>query len=216
MPASPDLANVEGRERTAMRWARAGVVAITAGFLANLLLLDVLARDVHARLDNDFDPAVGLGSDALRFAVGLGAIACYLPVMVGFATIVYWSYRAACTGVALGIPARRDVVFSVASWFIPIVNFWWPYEVIVDTMPRRATGRRWVLLWWIVWQIALYVAPLHFINALFGWPPLDLPLLVAAIVVLVVSGLLGWIALGIVTRWHARAVAEPVTMLGAG
>jgi hypothetical protein len=206
---------IVSRERSAMRLARAGVVAITSGFIANLLLLDLLARDVRARIDNDLDPAVGLGSDALRFAVGLGAIACYLPVMLGFGAVVYWSYRAACTGNALGIPARREVVFGVASWFIPVVNFWWPYEVIVDSLPMRVRGRHWVLTWWIVWQVALYVAPIHFINGLFGWPSLDQALLVAAIVVLISSGGLGWVALGIVTRWHVRAIADPVAAFGS-
>jgi len=209
MTDGPATSTAAIRERSAMRLARLGVVAITGGFIANLFLLDLLARDVQARLDNDLDPTVGLGSDALRFVVGLGAIACYLPVMLGFGAIVYWSYRAACTGKALHIPARRDIVFGVASWFIPIVNFWWPYEVIVDSRPRRTLGRTWVLTWWVVWQVALYVAPLHFINALFGWRALDPPLLAAALVVLVGAGILGWIALGVVTRWHLRALADP-------
>lgn len=190
-----------------MRLARVGVASITLGFVANLLLLDLLAQDVHARIENDLDPTVGLGSNSLRFAVAFGALGSYLFVALGFAAVVYWSYRAAKTGRLLGIPARRSIDLGVASWFIPLVNFWWPYEVIVDTMDRKASPRRLVLWWWIVWQVALYVAPLHFVNALFGWRALDLPLLITALVVLAASCSLGLLALGRVTGWHTTRIA---------
>ncbi|MFZ4515021.1 MAG: DUF4328 domain-containing protein [Acidimicrobiia bacterium] len=194
-------------EQRAMRLAQLGVISITIGFVANLLLLDLLASDVHARLDHDLDPSVGLGSNPLRFAVGVGAIGCYLFVIAGFAAVVYWSYRAAKTGRMLSIPARKSIDLSVASWFIPLVNFWWPYQVIVDTMTREARERRWVLWWWIVWQIALYVAPLHFVNALFGWRVFDTPLLIAALAILMTSCALGLVALQRVTGWHAARIA---------
>lgn len=202
MAGPTDPSSLASLERRAQRLAQFGVLAITAGFVANLFLLDALARRFHEQADNPDAATQGFQALVAPLALAAGAIACYLPVVAGFAAVVYWSYRATRSGEVLGLMPRRPIVLGMASWFIPIVNFWWPYEVIIDTTPRGFIGRRWVLGWWLTWQVALYVAPLHFVNALFGWSNLDRPLLIGSLVVLLVSCGLGLAALAIVSRWH--------------
>ena len=218
MPRSTTLERASGafaREQRFVRWARIGVLAITVGFTGNLLLLDALARVFHDRVDNPDAAPRGLDALTTPLALAGGALGMYVFVVAGFVAIVVWSYFAAQSGAALGYHGRRNIDLSMASWAIPIINFWWPYEVIVDSLPRDARGRRWVLAWWVVWQVALYAAPLHFLNALFGWRALDAPFLVASLVVLVASAALGWIALGVVTGWHTAHAADAPELVPA-
>lgn len=62
-----------------------------------------------------------------------------------------WQYRAAKQ---VQGPTRRSPGWHVASWIIPIISFWFPYQNISDLW--RATGRTrppWQILWWLLWII---------------------------------------------------------------
>lgn len=81
----------------------------------------------------------------------------YLPVAVGTVAIVLlavWMYRAAVHARRLGLPARRSAVWAWLAWMIPVVNFWFPYQVIRDCLPPSdGDGRRRVLRWWLLYQL---------------------------------------------------------------
>jgi hypothetical protein len=75
----------------------------------------------------------------------------YLALVVGggaYVLFLVWQYRAANTARALGLPAQRSPGLGVGSWFIPVVNFWFPYQALRDCLPVGDEGRHLVLKWW--------------------------------------------------------------------
>lgn len=67
--------------------------------------------------------------------------------VVGILFIV-WSYQSARAARTLGIPARLESYWSVLGWIVPVVNFWFPYQVVVDCLPPGHPARRTVGWWW--------------------------------------------------------------------
>ncbi len=65
-----------------------------------------------------------------------------------YVLLLIWQYRAARTARLLWLPAARSAGLGVASWFIPVVNFWFPYQALRDCLPpdhpdRGVVGRLW-------------------------------------------------------------------------
>ncbi len=88
----------------------------------------------------------GLHSSVLRTdLLGLVNLAVAAPFYVG---VLLWQHRAATTARRLGLPAVHSVGLGVGSWFIPVVNLWFPYQALRDCLPpdhpdRRTVGRLW-------------------------------------------------------------------------
>jgi hypothetical protein len=87
---------------------------------------------------DQFNGAIG----ALMSAVGLCAIAAVVIACI-------WQFRAASSARAMAYPARRSPGWGVACWFIPIVNYWMPYQAIRDCLAPGDPGRRLILRWWL-------------------------------------------------------------------
>jgi hypothetical protein len=65
-----------------------------------------------------------------------------------YVLVLTWQYRAAKTARLLSLPAAHSAGLGVGSWFIPVVNFWFPYQALRDCLPpghadRRVVGRMW-------------------------------------------------------------------------
>lgn len=65
---------------------------------------------------------------------------------------VIWQYHA-----AKQVPGqtRRSPGWHAGSWFIPVVNWWFPYQNISDLW--RAVGRSrpsWQPVWWLLWVVS--------------------------------------------------------------
>jgi len=60
-----------------------------------------------------------------------------------------WQYRAATTARALGRPAVHSPGWGVGSWFVPIVQFWMPYQAIRDLLEPGNPNRALVARWWL-------------------------------------------------------------------
>jgi hypothetical protein len=65
-----------------------------------------------------------------------------------YALVLIWQYRAAKTARLLNLPAAHSPGLGVGSWFIPVVNFWFPYQALRDCLPpghadRRVVNRMW-------------------------------------------------------------------------
>ncbi len=65
----------------------------------------------------------------------------YVPLLI-------WQYRAARTARLLWLPAAHSAGLGVGSWFIPVVNVWFPYQALRDCLPpghpdRTLVGRLW-------------------------------------------------------------------------
>jgi len=172
------------------RWARVAVVAYAVVVLAGLVvvvaygsllrqefhLLRVSIHDATNGLPAPTPPVVPVGYrvlTGLSGLVGLGAIVCLLM----------WQYRAARAARSLGYPARRGPGWGVGCWFVPVVNFWFPYQAIRDCLPPGAPARALVLRFWLS-LVALYVlSPLTQLALLYRRP--------VGVALLVVMGTLG-------------------------
>ena len=54
--------------------------------------------------------------------------------------LLVWQYRAASLARCLGYPARRSPALGVVSWFLPVVNLWFPYQALARLLASRARG----------------------------------------------------------------------------
>jgi hypothetical protein len=106
-------------------------------------------------------------------------------VAVIFALI--WQHRAASAGRALGIPSGQSPAWGVGSWFVPIVDFWIPYQAVRDCLPPGDPHRRRVLQWWIVFVVQIGVSAVFGVTALFstgGALALAIPIAVADLAII--------------------------------
>jgi Domain of unknown function (DUF4328) len=63
--------------------------------------------------------------------------------------VCVWQFRAATAARALRLPARRSPGWGVAFWFIPVVNFWMPYQAIRDCLAPSDPNRTVVARFWL-------------------------------------------------------------------
>ncbi len=59
-----------------------------------------------------------------------------------------WQYRAASTARAMGLPAKHSPGWGVGCWFVPIVNYWMPYQALRDCLPVEDPHRSVVKWFW--------------------------------------------------------------------
>jgi hypothetical protein len=78
-----------------------------------------------------------------------------ITLLVGLLTVAavvigcIWQHRAASAARAFGLPTTHSPAWGVGSWFVPIVNFWMPYQAIRDCLPPEDPARPLVLRWWL-------------------------------------------------------------------
>ena len=89
--------------------------------------------------------------------------------MAGFVLFLVWQNRAATTARSLGYPAHRSPALGVGGWFIPVCNFWFPYQALRDCLPPGHPDRRMVLHMWL-WLIAQFCVTVVAATLLFLGP----------------------------------------------
>jgi hypothetical protein len=75
----------------------------------------------------------------------------YLLLLVDagvYVALLIWQFRAAKTAQLLYLPAQHSPGLGVGSWFIPVVNLWFPYQAIRDSLPPEDSGRSAVSRMW--------------------------------------------------------------------
>lgn len=139
------------KEQTAAGRAHLALVGL---IVAQVLLALVYVWFVR-RIVDEIDAAIDSdGDDPLEFGLEGLAVQPFALAMLGLRVVVYlWVYAAATYSRATGLPARREPSLGVASFFIPIVKYWWPYETIRDALPADHPGSRRALRWWL-WYLA--------------------------------------------------------------
>jgi hypothetical protein len=82
----------------------------------------------------------------------LGPVTLLVLVLTLAAVVLacIWQHRAASAARGLGLPATHSPGWGVGSWFVPVVNFWMPYQAIRDCLPPQDERRVAVLRWWLV------------------------------------------------------------------
>jgi hypothetical protein len=78
-----------------------------------------------------------------------------IPMVVLF---LIWQYNAAKVAKGLGYPSRISPGLGVGSWFIPIVNLWFPHWALSDCLPPHHALRGKAL--WAWWAYILNSIPL--------------------------------------------------------
>lgn len=124
--------------------------------LANILtvLLAVVVAFIGARLAvNLFSP----GSMHYFFDVDLAADITMLGLSILF---LVWFYRARINAEPHGYPQRRARAWAFWGWVVPIVNIWFPFQIMGDIwragLPAEQRGETaWLpALWWTCWLLS--------------------------------------------------------------
>ncbi|GAA3141457.1 hypothetical protein GCM10010466_35550 [Planomonospora alba] len=164
-----------------VRPLRAMAVAVIAllgvDALANLFAL-VTAVDrafiVSALIDGSetVDAAAVEANDRLYLA---GATAQTLTYVLTAVAFVIWLFRARSNAEAMmPVPHRRNAAWIVFGWGVPIVNFWYPRQIVDDIWTtswlgslghtglggltlRTARRSRLVSAWWLLWVIGMII-----------------------------------------------------------
>ncbi len=82
--------------------------------------------------------------------------------------ILIWQHRAATAARALGFPSDYSPAWGVGCWFVPIVNYWFPYQAVRDCLPAGDPNRARVLQWWLAFAVGGSLGLAAFIAAFFS------------------------------------------------
>jgi len=141
-----------------------------------------LRREMHQFLHDlqiatpNRPPKLDLSGFSAAYAVlTIGELAL---VAVGVVFLV-WQYHAARVARGVGYPARTSPAFGVGSWFIPVVNLWFPYWALADCLPPEHRLRPSVLSAWLAYIGAGFLSSVSSLTALFS--------AVAAVIILVLA-----------------------------
>jgi Domain of unknown function (DUF4328) len=135
---------------------------LAIAFPALLTLIDVASWVARASQWRNFGHQFHVALDAaenhqaapvLTVPDSLGGFSTVLILFALAAVVVacVWQFRAATAARAMGLPARRTPGWGVAFWFIPIVNFWMPYQAIRDCLAPGDPNRAVVLRYWLLY-----------------------------------------------------------------
>lgn len=172
--ANEDLA---GEERAA-RWARLGVfVSAGVAIVGYLIFADYFGHLLH-RLFHQFRADFHGGNHRTTFnSDNLGLTGRWLALdgfqVINFAAqilLMIWLYRAATYARRAGLPARRDPVWAWLGFIVPIVNFWFPYQVAADALPAGDSARPRVGWWWACWLAQSFIGFPIAITSYFSRP----------------------------------------------
>jgi hypothetical protein len=86
----------------------------------------------------------------------------------GLVVTLMWQHRAASAARALGFPAANSPGWGVGSWFVPVVNYVFPYQALRDCLPPGDPHRGLVLQWWLAFVFAGSFGSAAFIAAFFS------------------------------------------------
>ncbi|WP_019809203.1 DUF4328 domain-containing protein [Saccharomonospora halophila] len=82
-----------------------------------------------------------------------------LGVVTGV-TFLVWLWRTRGNAeLASTAPHRRARGWVLGGWFVPVVNFWFPYQIVADiyraSAPNGSRGTPWLAWWWASWLVVL-------------------------------------------------------------
>ena len=81
--------------------------------------------------------------------------AASLPTLVVAVLFLIWFHRAVTVARRLGRPSRRTPGWAVGGWFVPIGNFFLPYQSARDVFRAGDPGRDVVRRWWAAYLVAI-------------------------------------------------------------
>jgi hypothetical protein len=165
MSATADL---DSEHQAGKRAAIALIVGATLSAVEFVIVAAVFGPSLHRafdQLDESHPANLNTGFPGASFGwwelVTLAGLAIQILIMM-------WLYRAATVARRAGLPARRDPVWAILGFIVPIVNFWFPYQVAADSFPPGDPARRAAARWW-AWTLGQDFAVIPvFIVSLFS------------------------------------------------
>jgi hypothetical protein len=118
-------------------------VIVTAVLAAGSAVVFAVVRTDRIVDGTNLSPAAATAS----FLIAVATLGLQVFFMI-------WLYRAAALAGKAGLPARRDPVWAILGFFIPVVNFWFPYQVARDCLPYGDPRRRLSARWWTWYLIS--------------------------------------------------------------
>jgi uncharacterized protein DUF2510/uncharacterized protein DUF4328 len=85
------------------------------------------------------------------FDGGAGLLAFDLlavPAVIVQVLLIMWLYRAATFAQRAHVPSRREPIWAIVGFLVPVVSLWFPYQVAVGVFPPGDPARRTVAWWW--------------------------------------------------------------------
>ena len=177
----PDPRRDLNDERNAAQWAKRGFVAYFVGRTVGGLISIVVVNDF---LDN-VQKAIDTNGRAQPDNGGFSAFNLPFSILsiLGLVAILLWAFKAATVARNLRYPAQRGTVWAVIGWFVPVVNFWFPYQVVRDCLAPGNPERRTVLLWWTLYLVGIGLSFAAIITSLVSSLAIAFTLALPAIVV---------------------------------
>ena len=125
-------------------WAQAAAGAISA--VVSPIVVGNAFKDA---VDGERTTSVGF-----NFGFGFGGgrnIGLQLLSLVSLGAVIalmVWGHHITQTARALGLRTALSPGWAAAGWLVPIVNFWFPYQVVRDALPPGHPARHQVGWWW--------------------------------------------------------------------
>jgi Domain of unknown function (DUF4328)/Protein of unknown function (DUF2510) len=150
MASSPAPTLALAEEHTASRWARLGLAwagpALGVGAISGAFQWRWVSDhwDALTKAGSSVDQRGNSG------AAILGQLAAVILV-IGTVLFLLWFHRSASVALRSGLQARRTPAWATASFLIPVLNLWWPYQSTLDLLPEQHPARQLVRRWWLLW-----------------------------------------------------------------
>jgi hypothetical protein len=196
MPGGPAPTLRLAEEHTAARWARLGLAVAGPALGVCTIAFAFQWNWIAEHWDEISTPGSSInstnGNSGAAVVGQLGAVA----LIVGVALFMIWFHRSAVLAASSGLHARRSAGWATASFIIPVLNLWWPYQSTCDLLPQNHPARAAVRRWWALW-IASFIGCFAVIFAAFVDP---IVLAIAAAVTVVLALLAAVAARTVVTE----------------
>jgi hypothetical protein len=191
-------------EHNAAVWAKRGFIAYVVGRLVGLVASVIVFSRLADEIRHSIDTNGQVNTDNNSFNI------LNLPFstvsILGLVAIVIWSYKAATVASNLHYPAKRGTVWAAAGWFVPVVNFWFPYQAIRDCLTADNPERRTVKQWWTYYVIGLFIWLPAIVVAAFGSLSVAFAFTVPALVVAMMELALALRVVEAVEADHSAAI----------
>jgi hypothetical protein len=185
--AVQSIQNVYAKEVKAAPWARRALFLYIAVVGVGLLQawaasanIRRLFHDIRIQQQTGVVPQYHPSPDS-----NLLSLVSLVVAVAFYVLLLMWQFRAAETARMLNLPARRSPALGVGSWFIPVVNLWFPYQAIRDCLPPDDPGRRTVVRMWAFLIATIVMDLAAAVTALVGSP---IAIVLAVVVLALAAG----------------------------
>ena len=148
-----ELVDARRKEASLHHWAKLGLIAMIVSAVGTWVSSLTIAHAFRSTVDqfgqNPYGPPPVFSPDSTAWF----ALSYLIPGVTAGVAVVFlvWQHSAATVARSLGYPARISPALGVGSWFIPIVNFWFPYQSLSDMLPPDHPMRPLCLRAWLAW-----------------------------------------------------------------